>query len=480
MGYGKTIVVNNPTNTNPSKFINMPVANNSPTVTAGLDFTFAAEKTLPAAVHIQSSKRVKQRSRIGQGFDLEQIPEEFRDFFGHPFGDQRPNQQNAPEQMQQASGSGVIISSDGYIVTNNHVIADADELTVTLNDHRTYTATVIGTDPSTDVALIKIEENNLPLVQFANSDAIKVGEWVVAVGNPFNLESTVTAGIVSAKGRSINIMQDKTPIESFIQTDAAINPGNSGGALVNLSGELVGVNTAIASPTGSYAGYGFAVPSNIVVKIISDLKDFGVVQRGFIGAMIRNIDGKFAKEKGLTTNTGVYVDSLTENSAAADAGMKTGDIIIAVDGISTSTSPKLMEMIGRHRPGDMIPLTIQRNGKEKEIMVTLKNSSGNTEVIKKEQPAVIESVLGASFEPIKKEEAKKMGIPGGVKITDLHAGKLANQTDVREGFVITKIDDQEVNDLKDISKILESKKGGVMIEGKYPGSDQIFYYAFGL
>jgi Do/DeqQ family serine protease len=407
------------------------------------------------------------------------LPEQFRQFFGEPFGND-PNEGPMPDQQMMGSGSGVLISADGYIVTNNHVVADADALTVTLNDHRSYEATVIGADPSTDIALIKIEEKGLPSVQFANSDNLKVGEWVVAVGNPFNLESTVTAGIVSAKGRNININQDKTPIESFIQTDAAINPGNSGGALVNLNGDLVGVNTAIASPTGAYAGYGFAVPSNIVMKIVADLKEFGVVQRGFIGAIIRNMDGKFAKEKGLSNTNGVYVDSLAAHSAAAEAGVKVGDVITGVDGVETFSSPKLLEMIGRHRPGDQVTLTILRNGQEKNLPVILKNREGTTDPVKRTAPSALLQQLGVTLEPLKKEEAKEMGLESGVKITELSAGLLANQTEIQEGFVITKINGRSVSKVDEVTRLLQDQKGGIMIEGKYPGRDKTFYYAFGL
>ena len=478
MGLGKTVLVKNATESVPATLVHMPVASNNGTM-VNLDFTQAAEKTLPVAVHIQSSVKMKSRELAG-GFNFDQLPEQFRQFFGEPFGGQQPNEREIPEQQMMGSGSGVLISQDGYIVTNNHVVADADALTVTLNDHRTYDATVIGTDPSTDIALIKIEEKGLPSAKFANSDDLKVGEWVVAVGNPFNLESTVTAGIVSAKGRNININQDKTPIESFIQTDAAINPGNSGGALVNLNGDLVGVNTAIASPTGAYAGYGFAVPSNIVMKIVADLKDFGVVQRGFIGAIIRSIDGQFAKEKGLESTNGVYVDSLAAHSAAAEAGVKVGDVITAVDGIETSTSPKLLEMIGRHRPGDQVILTILRHGDEKNLSVTLKNRDGNTEPVKRNAPSVILQHLGATLSPLSKDEAQEMGIDGGVKITELNSGLLRTETEIKEGFVITKINGKSVSKVDEITRLLQDQKGGVMLEGKYPGSDKTYYYAFGL
>ncbi|MEZ5043699.1 MAG: Do family serine endopeptidase [Saprospiraceae bacterium] len=481
LGFDKSSPTQVSAKATPAAFVNLSPGLSASQPGAMVDFTYAAEKTLPAVVHIQVSTTINANARNGQDFDLGQLPEAFRDFFGNPFGPSSPNRRGAPEpQRQQGSGSGVIISPDGYIVTNNHVVADADEVLVTLNDHQTFTATVIGTDPSTDVALIKVDGKDLPSITMADADQIKVGAWVVAVGNPFNLESTVTAGIVSAKGRSINIMQDKTPIESFIQTDAAINPGNSGGALVNLQGELVGVNTAIASPTGTYAGYGFAIPSNIVTKVVTDLKEYGVVQRGFIGAIIRGIDSKLAKEKGLSTTDGVYVDSLAANSAAAEAGIKTGDVIIAVDGLATTSSPKLLEMIGRHRPGDKVALTILRKGQEKEVFVTLKNSEGNTQVVKKEAPAAVLEALGASFETVSKAEAQKMGIQGGVKLVDLQAGKLRSQTNIREGFVITKIDGKAVNKVEDVTKILQDKEGGVMLEGIYPGSSQTFYYAFGL
>ena len=472
LGLGKTVVVQSQLEQIPTSMVKMTYGQEVPG--PNLDFTYAAEKTLPVAVHIQATSRARSRDMAGQGFNFDQMPEQFRQFFG------RPNEPMPEEQLRQGSGSGVIISEDGYIVTNNHVVAEADELTVTLNDHKSYQATVIGTDPSTDVALIKIEEHNLPAIKFANSDILKVGEWVVAVGNPFNLESTVTAGIVSAKGRSINIMQDKTPIESFIQTDAAINPGNSGGALVNLNGELVGVNTAIASPTGAYAGYGFAVPSNIVMKIVADLREFGVVQRGFIGAIIRSIDSKLVDEKGLSTTNGVYVDSLVANSAAEEAGVKVGDIIISADGMKTASSPKLLEMVGRRRPGDQVTLTVLRDGKEKDVLVTLKNKSGNTGIVKKETSLEIAQILGANLSTLSPEEAKTLGLHGGVKISELSKGPLLDQTAVSEGFIILSLDGKNVKKVEDVTEILKNKKGGVMMEGRYPDSDKTYYYAFGM
>ena len=439
-------------------------------------FTAAAERTLPAVVHIRASEHVRN-SGMAQGFDFRSLPEPFRDFFGNP--DQR-QQQQPQDDLVEGTGSGVIISTDGYIITNNHVAGDAENLEVTLNDKRVYTAKLIGTDPNTDIALIKIDEKDLPFITFGNSDDVKVGEWVVAVGDPFNLASTVTAGIVSAKGRSINILEGQAPIESFIQTDAAVNPGNSGGALVNIRGELVGINTAIATPTGVYAGYSFAVPSNIAAKVIKDIKEYGVVQRGYLGAIIRGVDGKFAKEKGLSVNDGVWVDSLVENSAAAAAGLKVGDVIIKVDGALTNSSPELLEQIGRHRPGDKVDLTVLRKGQEKTIPVTLKNKAGNTDVVKRDEQGEIIDMLGAEFTPLSSKEKEDNNLSGGLKVTKLMTGKLRSQTDMRVGFIITKVDRYPVHSVEDLTRALKEKSGGVMIEGVYPGSSQVYYYAFGL
>ena len=440
------------------------------------DFTFAAEKSLPVVVHIASSIRVKQRGGNIQGLDFQDLPEPFRQFFGpggSPF--QQRNQDGG--EVEQGTGSGVILSADGYIVTNNHVVRDADELTVTLNDKREFKAKVIGTDPSTDLALIRIDASDLPFTQLANSDNIKVGEWVVAVGNPFNLSGTVTAGIVSAKGRDIHIVQDKAPIESFIQTDAVVNPGNSGGALVDLNGDLIGINTAIASPTGVYAGYAFAIPSNLVAKVIEDLRQYGVVQRGYLGIIIRDQP----KNREENWKPGIHVDSLAENSSAAAAGVRVGDLITKIDGQPVAGSPELLAIVGKHRPGDRLLLTVQRGGSEREITVTLKNRQGNTDIVKKEEANALLSALGADFETLGKNEAKNLGIQGGVKVTGLSAGKLANQTDMREGFIILKVNNQAVSRVEDLSSLLQSARGGIMLEGIYPGNpEQVYYYAFGL
>jgi len=432
-------------------------------------FTVAAEKVLPAVVHIRSVG--KSKGNANSFFDLDEVPESFRRFFGDP----------SPRQMpkQEGTGSGVIISTDGYIVTNNHVVADADKIEITLHDKRLLTARVIGTDPNTDVALIKVEAENLPTLSFADSDRLKVGEWVVAVGNPFNLESTVTAGIISAIGRSINILEGRSAIEAFIQTDAVVNPGNSGGALVNTAGDLIGINTAIASPTGVFAGYSFAVPSNIVAKIVTDLREHGTVQRGYLGAMIRGIDGRFAQERDLPVNEGVYVDSVVVDGAAARAGIRKGDIIREIDGIPTPSSPKLLELIGRKRPGDAVVVTILRSGSDRKIDVTLRNASGNTSVVSKKETAATLERLGATFSDLTKAEKDKLKVDG-VKVDEIGSGLLRRYTDIEAGFIITRIDRQDVHNLAELKKILESREGGLLIEGRYPDSPRKYYYGLGL
>ncbi|WMJ72024.1 Do family serine endopeptidase [Cytophagaceae bacterium ABcell3] len=442
-----------------------------------LDFTAVAPQVMDAVVHIKSSQTIAQNQRKHR-----QLPDPFREFFGEDFFGphfrfEGPGQRGP--QVKTGTGSGVIINQEGYIVTNNHVIDNADEIEVTLHDNRTYKASIVGTDPSTDLALIRIKESDLPYLSFVDSDDVKVGEWVLAVGNPFNLNSTVTAGIVSAKGRNINILQDQYAIESFIQTDAAINPGNSGGALVNLQGALIGINTAIASPTGAYAGYGFAVPSNMVNKVVEDLLKYGIVQRGYLGIIIRGVDGGLAKEKDLKVSRGVYVDSLAANSAAADAGVKAGDVILEINGTSVNSVPKLQEMIARHRPGDEVNVTLNRNGKEKDVKVKLKNHEGETTFISKERNEVA-SILGAEFKDIKRNLAKKLDIDGGVQVTKIFAGKLKKHTQMKEGFIITKVDGQVITSVDQLMSKLENKSGGVLLEGVYEDLPGVHYYAFGM
>ncbi|MCB0551151.1 MAG: Do family serine endopeptidase, partial [Phaeodactylibacter sp.] len=383
-------------------------------------------------------------------------------------------------EVRVGTGSGVIINEGGYIVTNNHVVADADDLEVTLHDNRTFKAAVIGTDPTTDLALLQIKAEGLPALPLVNSDEVKVGEWVLAVGNPMGLNSTVTAGIVSAKGRNINILREQFAVESFIQTDAAINPGNSGGALVNLEGGLVGINTAIASPTGAYAGYGFAVPANIVNKVVEDLLQYGVVQRGVLGVMIRSVDGSLAKEKGLDVTRGAYVDSLLENSAAAAAGLQPGDVVVEVEGKTIQSSPELQEMIARYRPGDKVSLKVDRKGKTKAFEVVLNNRQGSTALVEKPKQKDALAMLGAEFETLSSDAARKLDIEGGVKVTRLSSGKLRKYTDMREGFIITKADGLPVRNVDELAKALEGKSGGVMLEGIYEDVPGVRYYAFGM
>jgi S1-C subfamily serine protease len=335
-------------------------------------------------------------------------------------------------------------------------------------------------DPSTDIAVIKVEADGLTAIPFGNSDQVRVGEWVLAIGNPFNLNSTVTAGIVSAKSRNINILRDRAAIESFIQTDAAINPGNSGGALVNLAGELIGINTAIASPTGSYSGYGFAVPVVLVRKIVEDLVQYGTVQRGYLGATIRSLDGNLAREKGLNLTEGVYVDSLLANSAAEEAGIKSGDVITAVDGKTVKSSSDLLAAVGARRPGDKVAVVLSRKGQTREVTVVLKNRAGNTDIVKKSETGALNK-LGAEFETLAPEVARKLGLEGGVRVSSLSAGKLSQSTQIRTGFIITHVDGKRVRNVEELDTALDGKSGGVMLEGFYENNlARKYYYGFGL
>ena len=437
-----------------------------------LDFTAAAEKVTPAVVHISSTLDGPRRNQT------EEAPESdpFREFFGPRF--------QFPQGPSQASGSGVIINENGYIVTNNHVVQDADIVEVSLVDNRTYTAEVIGTDPDTDIALIKINEKGLPYLSFVDSDKARVGEWVLAVGNPFNLNSTVTAGIISAKGRSINIMnrnsgKGNTAIESFIQTDAAINPGNSGGALVDLQGGLLGINTAIASPTGSYSGYGFAVPSDIVSKIVEDLIQFGAVQRGWLGVSIGSVNRELIKQHDLTVNEGAFISGFAENSSAKEAGLKEGDVVTKIDNTTIRSSTALIESVGRHRPGDKLNVTVNRKGKEMTFPVVLKNREGSLTAIKAEDRSGFAS-LGMELEDIDAKVLKNLDIESGVRLKVLGSGKLARFTDIREGFIITHINEQPVKSVKELNEMLKKKRSGelVILTGRYENSPREFNYAF--
>jgi Do/DeqQ family serine protease len=443
------------TNT-PSAFTRL-VSDVSPTAPSNPgDFTYAAEKSTPAVVHI-TTKMTRNVSR--------QMMDPFEDFFGGGGGN--PHRQQ-PES-QEASGSGVIISSDGYIVTNNHVVQDADEVTVVLNDKRSYKAKVISTDPSTDIAVIQVKATNLPFLSFGDSDALRVGEWVLAVGNPFNLESTVTAGIVSAKGRQNIIDRDKdvNPLESFIQTDAAVNPGNSGGALVNLKGELIGINTAIYSRTGQFAGYSFAVPVGIVKKVAADLIKYGNVQRGYLGVNIKEVNSKMVEEKDLKVNDGVYVDAFPAGgSAAQSAGLKVNDVIVKIDGVPTGSQSKLMEMVGRKRPGETVVVTVNRDGDVKDFNVILKNKDGNTNIVKGEtSSAVMSEYLGAKLSNLTEVDKAKYKLLGGAKVTEVDPNGRFGYQGFEKGFVITKIDDNPISNAKEAVEVLMNRKGRVKIDG---------------
>lgn len=437
----------------------------------GTDFTVAAAKTVPAVVHIKVTMSASPQANY--------IDPIFRDFFGDggfPFGQRGPS---------MGSGSGVIISADGYIVTNNHVVNGADKIEVVLNDKRSYKGKVIGTDPNTDLALVKIEADNLPFVVYGNSDNVKIGEWVLAVGNPLNLTSTVTAGIVSAKGRNINIIGEDGsrtpfPIESFIQTDAAVNRGNSGGALVNTRGELVGINTAIASQTGMYAGYSFAVPVNLVKKVMDDLLEYGKVQRAFLGVQIQEVNSDVAKEKGLKSTRGVLVARVNDGGAAELAGVQSGDVIISVAGVDVNSTSELMEQVGRHRPGDKIDIKVIRENKDKNLAVVLRGEDNTTD-FKKKEPINVNNLLGAEFQDLSSSEKKNLRIENGVKINSLKAGKMSS-VGIRSGFIITRLNNKTVSSAEDVDNIINSSENNmIMIEGVYPQNPNSKYvYSFNI
>lgn len=426
------------------------------------DFTEAASKSINAVVHIMTQYQ-RQTSMYDYFFD-------WRDFFGEP-----DQQNNGPTYM--GSGSGVIISEDGFIVTNNHVVEGADKIQVVLNDKRTYDATIVGTDPSTDLAMIQIRESGLPYIIFGNSDELRIGEWVLAVGNPFNLTSTVTAGIVSAKARNINILQTPdgtSAIESFIQTDAAVNKGNSGGALVNTKGELVGINAAIASGTGYYSGYSFAIPSNLVKKVVMDLKEFGEVQRALLGVSIRDIDSELASDLGLKEIKGVYVAGVTENGSAKAAGVESGDIIVKIDDKNINSTSELLEHVGQKRPGEEVYLVVNRKNQEKAFKLLLKNKAGTLDIVQKQANDDMDVLLGATLEPVKNNDQERLGLSFGMQVTKLQKGKLSD-AGVREGFIILRIDKQPIHTATDVQNALNDASGGILIEGVYPNGLRAYY-----
>lgn len=436
-----------------------------------VNFEDAAEKSSRAVVHIKTevkARTVQYRSPFGDDF--------FDQFFG---GGQRFYQQ----QPQQSSGSGVLISADGYIVTNNHVVDGADNVNVILNNKKSYTAKVIGHDASTDLAVLKIDASNLPYITYGNSDDVKLGQWVLAVGYPLTLETTVTAGIVSAKYRNIGINQSKAgggAIESFIQTDAAVNPGNSGGALVNARGELIGINSAIASPTGSYAGYSFAIPSNIVKKVAGDMMKFGNVQRAYLG--VGYIDTKNATAEQISAYNldkidGVYINQVYDNSSASEAGLKSGDVITKIGNQTIKTGPQMMEQIALNRPGDNVSINYLRNGKEFTTSVKLKNSLGTTDIVKASKT----EALGASFRDLTKKEAQSLGINGGVLVADIKAnGIIAKQTRMKKSFIITQVNESEISSVVELEKKLSNAGSEVQLGGMYPNFRGTYLYMLNL
>jgi serine protease Do len=430
----------------PINYANLPGVNDS----GSFNFIDAAKKSVEAVVHVKT-----QSTRQASNPILEF-------FYGDIYDDNQP---------VLGFGSGVIISEDGYIVTNNHVIEKSDDVFVTLNNKREYQAEVIGVDPSTDLALLKIKGEGYHFLPWGDSDALQVGEWVLAVGNPFNL----TAGIVSAKAKNLGIIQDQYRMESFIQTDAAVNRGNSGGALVDIHGNLVGITSAIISPSGGYAGISFAVPVTIVKKVVRDLIEFGVVQRAILGVSIQDITDELAKQHDLDELEGVYVNEVREEGAAKAAGIKMGDIILAINGTVVNSASELQEQVSRYRPNDKISVMVKREGKTKQIEVTLRNLQGKTDYVSNN---TFDSILGARFENVSKEEKDKLGIKYGVKVVELSAGKLRAEG-VKEGFVITQVNNKPVYTVEDLDKIIKVTNGGVFIEGIYPNG-VIQYYAIGL
>jgi serine protease Do len=427
-----------------------------------VDFQPAAQKATPAVVHIKTKTN----------------PDLFgdNDFFDQFFGEGN-RQRVVPGQM--ASGSGVLVSDDGFIITNNHVIDNADEISVTLSNKKTYTGKLVGADPSTDLAVLKIEGKGFPYMLYGNSDEVRVGQWVLAVGYPLNLETTVTAGIVSAKARTleINARQSKFPIESFIQTDAAVNQGNSGGALVNTDGVLIGINSAIASPTGFYSGYSYAIPVNIVKKIISDLMQFGTVQRAYLGISYprESLSDDEKKKLGIVEGEGVYILDIVPDGSAAAAGIKKGDIITKMNDANITSAAELQEQLARYKPGDKINVAYKRDGQNKSVVVTLKNKVGNYEVVKNENNLL--DNLGADLETLDKNKAKANGISGGVLVKKLKKGGwLGDQSFMRDGFIIVRIDGKEIKTVDELNKAITAADKTFTIEGIYPGSDSVYEY----
>jgi serine protease Do len=440
------------------------VSNSGESATQPVDFSPAAESAVPCVVHVKTLTQ-------GKTFLAQD-----------PFGFSGPQQYRTPDQM--GAGSGVIISADGYVITNNHVVQGADQVQVTFNDRNTQIAKVIGTDPSTDIAVLKIAGNDFPYMQLGNSDNVKLGQWVLAVGYPLNLDATVTAGIVSGKSRNLGMNErasKSNAVESYIQTDAAVNPGNSGGALVNTQGQLVGINAAIASPTGSYAGYSYAIPSNLALKVATDLIKFGSVQRGYLGASLvdlNRMNEKTAEQLGLSSGDfknakGVYVAEILPGSGAAEAGLKKGDFITIINGNAVNSVPSLTEQIARYHPGDKVSIGYMRNGKPSTVSVELKNVSGSTAINKS---AGTLAFSGAMLRNLNESESSKLGITGGVMVTDIVSGSIAQKSNVQKGFVILSVNDAAIHNIADFQTSVSQADNGIQLGGMYPGRRGMYYY----
>ena len=425
------------------------------------DFTYAAESAVDAVVYVKVTTTQTMQQGPSSIFDY---------FFGYPQGGPAPQQRE-----KVGSGSGVIIRKDGYIVTNNHVIDGATKIEVTLNNNQTYPATLVGTDPATDVALLKVEADNLPVIPFGDSDKLRLGEWVIAIGSPYDLRSTITAGIVSAKGRSMPSYTGEFKVESFIQTDAAVNPGNSGGALVDKAGNLVGINTAIYSQTGSYSGYSFAVPVNIVKKIAYDLMDYGSVKRAVLGITMAPIDDKIVEELKLSSRNGVYINEVSKSGAADKAGIKAGDVLIAIDSTKVTTASSVQEIVSTFSPGDKAVVTVIRDGKEKEIEVTFKGSSQENGTLADDGSVAF---YGSSIKSADEKLLEKFGLKNGVEIVELGPGKLMDAGAV-EGFIILYVNDHPVKTPQDVIDIVKKSKRTVFVEGITPAG-RVGYFGFGV
>lgn len=444
------------------------------------DFVQAAKAAIPTVVHIKTKTTPKN---VTNNLPKQRNP--FSDLFGDDMWDQffgGGGQRRVIPQM--ASGSGVIISEDGYIITNNHVISGADNVTVTTSERKTYTAKVIASDPNYDLAVIKIDAKNLPFMLYGNSNSVEIGQWCLAIGYPLTLDATVTAGIISAKARSLGLNQSKSgkqnlAVESYLQTDAAVNMGNSGGPLINANGQLIGINSAIASPTGYYSGYSYAIPVDIVKKVINDLIKYGSVQRGFLGVTFLSdgLTSEQLKEQGVPENiSGVYVSDVVKNGAAAKAGLRKGDVINKINGVAVNSGAELQQQVSLYKPGDKVQVTFERDKKINTTTVTLLNNSGNVDIVK--APSNID-YLGAEFQQLDPKKAREYGIDGGVVVKKIKDGALNDQTRMRDGFIITMVNGNQVKSVDDLAKAIGQQEQ-ITITGVYPGYNEVFEYPLDL